>query len=180
MAGAVSTKQTDLAVTGATVGNFSRSFSQDFTSTALGALATQRYPKCIGSPCPPDAPDRTVVNGYTNGMLTSVGPYYATGVSYHPNGMIKQVTHAKRVFDVAAGFAEKGDRDANAMARPAKIYTTGVTLPGTGAAANWDAGSYAFDFGYLIANNTHRIVILEEMARSLVAPEIEQPSSGRR
>ncbi|NLH10798.1 MAG: hypothetical protein GX464_05550, partial [Holophagae bacterium] len=35
---------------------------------------------------------RTVYNEYQGGRLVAVRPYYATEITYHPNGMLKQVT----------------------------------------------------------------------------------------
>ncbi|MDI9621981.1 MAG: hypothetical protein QM379_08880, partial [Acidobacteriota bacterium] len=52
---------------------------------------------------------RTVYNEYQGGRLVAVHPYYATEITYHPNGMLKQVTHARRGEQVSAGVAERID-----------------------------------------------------------------------
>ena len=70
---------------------------------------------------------RTVYNEYQGGRLVAVHPYYATEITYHPNGMLKQVTHARRGEQVSAGIAERIDADPNAMGRPYRIFIGGTT-----------------------------------------------------
>ena len=74
-------------------------------------------------------------------------PYYATEITYHPNGMLKQVTHARRGVQVFAGVAERIDADPNAMGRPYRIYTDGATSPvaTSGVEGDWSNGYYSYD-----------------------------------
>ncbi|MDI9620335.1 MAG: RHS repeat-associated core domain-containing protein, partial [Acidobacteriota bacterium] len=74
-------------------------------------------------------------------------PYYATENTYHPNGMLKQVTHARRGEQVSAGVAERIDADPNAMGRPYRVYTDGATFPGatSGLEGDWSNGYYSYD-----------------------------------
>ena len=90
---------------------------------------------------------RTVYNEYQGGRLVAVRPYYATEITYHPNGMLKQVTHARRGEQVSAGVAERIDADLNDMGRPYRVSTDGATLPGatSGLEGDWSNGYYAYD-----------------------------------
>lgn len=142
--GAVSAKTTAVTVTGSTVANPVQTFSQAFTWTDLGLLASQSYPACTGAACA-ETPGRTVYTTYAAGFLTAVEPYYATAITYHPSGMTDKVTHARRIVSVEPGVVDWQSIATNEMARPAQIWTEGATLSGTGADGDWDTGVYAYD-----------------------------------
>gem|GEM_PF-3433999 len=142
--GAVSAKTTAVTVTGSTVANPVQTFSQAFTWTDLGLLASQSYPACTGAACA-ETPGRTVYNTYAAGFLTAVEPYYATAITYNASGMTDSITHAKRIVSVEPGVVDRQSIATNEMARPARIWTEGATLPGTGADGDWDTGVYAYD-----------------------------------
>ncbi|MGV8040645.1 MAG: RHS repeat domain-containing protein [Thermoanaerobaculaceae bacterium] len=144
--GRVSTKATAVTLAGAPSGNFSQSFTQSFRWTELGQLDALTYPTCVAAACT-NTTTRSVVNAYQGGRLVAVGPYYATEITYHPNGMLKQVTHARRGEHVSAGVAERVDADPNAMGRPYRIYTDGATLPGStfNVEGDWSNGYYSYD-----------------------------------
>ena len=105
-------------------------FTQTWTWNALGDPGSVGYPEC-GAFTGCTAVARTVSPGYTNGFLTSV-PTWAGTISYHPNGMVNQVTHSNNVVDTQAN-------DPDMMRRPASISSA---LNGTPL---WSTGTYAYD-----------------------------------
>ena len=107
----------------------SESFTQSWSWNALGDLGSVSYPQCAFAACVPVS--RTVSPGYTNGFLTSV-PGWASSISYHPNGMVNQVTHSNGIVDTQAN-------DPDMMRRPSAISAakSGVTL--------WSSGTYKYD-----------------------------------
>lgn len=141
---AVSAKTTTVTVTGSGVANPVQTFSQAFTWTDLGLLASQSYPACAGAACA-ETPGQTVYTTYAAGFLTAVEPYYATAITYHPSGMTDSVTHAKRIVTVGAGVIDRQSLADSAMARPNQTWTEGATASGTGADADWDTGVYSYD-----------------------------------
>ncbi len=102
-------------------------FTQAFSWTELGPLASLADPPCVPLTACTNTMKRTVYNAYQGGRLVAVHPYYATEITYHPNGMRKQVTHARRGEQVSAGSAERIDADPNAMGRPYRISIGGTT-----------------------------------------------------
>ena len=143
-------RRTTSASTGAT-------FTQTFTSNDLGDRATTGYPSCTHG-CPGE-PARTVSFGYTNGHLTSV-PSYATSITYHNNGMISTIAHAN-------GVTWNQTIAANAMQRPASIFTTGA-LTG-GVAANWNSGAYLYDGARNIVKMGNDYVLYDRAGRVIEA-----------
>ncbi|HNX48646.1 MAG TPA: RHS repeat-associated core domain-containing protein, partial [Thermoanaerobaculaceae bacterium] len=60
--------------------------------------------------------------------------------------MTESVTHAKRLAEVGEGVVDHQSLEtASQMARPKQIWSDGATVPGTGADADWDSGSYVYD-----------------------------------
>ena len=100
------------------------SVTAKFTSKDWGDVATIQYPQIAGV-----GTARTVSYAYTNGWLTDVTGY-AT-LSYWTNGMVNAIVHANGVTDTYG-------KDANDLARPASIATSG-------AASNWSSGTYQYD-----------------------------------
>ena len=142
--GAVSAKATSVQVSGGTLSGLSQSFGQAFTWNDLGQPADLTYPTCTGTLGCASTTGRKVYYGYTNGFLTSVGPYYATGIAYHPNGMTSAVTHGKRIVTTADGVVDETAISTTTYApRPTSIATSGVTL--AGSPANWTTGTYQYD-----------------------------------
>jgi len=123
--------QRDTAVTLAGTGG--ETFTQGFSYTDLGDVASLSYPRCNFTRCTNDGGGfaRTVSFTYTRGLLTAI-PGYSSTIEYHPNGLVNRTYH-----DGAARLVQ--DLDANGMARPseisAKLSTT--TL--------WTTGSYSYD-----------------------------------
>lgn len=143
LGGAVSLRATYVALSGATTPAFSQTFTTAFTWNQLGRLETVTYPSC---PSCNNAPGRTVYNAYTNGYLTAVGPYYATGITYHANGMVADVTHGKWLRTVEAGVVDHyGINTTSYMRRPTRIWTDGAIIKTTGADGDWDSGTYTYD-----------------------------------
>jgi RHS repeat-associated protein len=106
-------------------GAVTETFLQSWVYDVLGAVASLEYPNCQHAVCP--SSPRTVTNGYSNGFPTSVTGF-ATGITYHSNQQVHQVTNANGVVTTYA-------QDPNAMARPASISST----------AGWSTGAYAYD-----------------------------------
>lgn len=127
-AGRVSSRST---VVGSTAGFDGAAFNYSQTWDDLGGLATLTYPEAPGA----SAPVRTVTNGFTNGLLTSVGTY-ASQITYRATGVIGTVTHGIGSNAVTETWAA----DPYNMARPGSITTkdfSGQTL--------WTSGTYAYD-----------------------------------
>jgi YD repeat-containing protein len=87
------------------------SFTQSWSWNALGDVGNVNYPQCTFAECLPVS--RTVSPGYANGFLTSV-PGWAGLITYHPNGMVNQVTHSNAIVDTQAN-------DPDMMRRPSSI-----------------------------------------------------------
>lgn len=132
--GRVSQRDTQLSVNGGTNESFTQSFGWD----ELGNAQTINYPQCTVAGCA--TPARTVTGTYTNGWLTAIPGYTGTapgqavgvGLTYHPNGMVKEIAHGNGVVVTQAN-------DPNGMARPASITAarSGATL--------WTTGAYQYD-----------------------------------
>jgi RHS repeat-associated protein len=132
--GRVSQRDTQTSVNGGA----NESFTQSFTWDELGNSATIDYPTCTFAGCASTA--RTVTNVYANGWLTGITGYTGTvpgqaagiGITYHSNGMVKDVAHSNTVVVTQAN-------DPNGMARPASITAAkaGVNL--------WATGTYQYD-----------------------------------
>lgn len=117
------------------------SFEQTFTYGPLGNLTSQTYPQCTAETihCAPVATPRTVNYTYTKGLLTRVSSgavNYASSISYHENGMLREVAHGNNLEDVF-------DRDPNFMPRVARVQ---VKLSPTSTPL-WDSGTYLYDGG---------------------------------
>ena len=74
--GRVSDKTTTVTLAGAPTGNFSQSFTQSFSWTELGQLASLTYPTCVPLTACTNTMQRTVYNEYQGGRLVAVHPYY--------------------------------------------------------------------------------------------------------
>jgi RHS repeat-associated protein len=110
-------------------------FTQTVDVNDLGALERQSYPFRDGV----GDPERSVFYAYDQGMLAKVLPYYVEGISYHPSGMVKTITHAKRVTDVQTGASDSRTIASTMMARPDTISAT----PTSGT--QWSSGAYQYD-----------------------------------
>jgi YD repeat-containing protein len=133
LGGALSSKQTDIArVTSSSL--LLQSFNQSYEQNALGLTSKINYPVCASPatrPCGDSIWD-SVTQTFSVGRLTAIsglrgGTSYpiVNGISYHPNGMTNQVTHANGVVDQQ--LPDSG------MPRPSSITFTGsadCTAPG--------------------------------------------------
>jgi RHS repeat-associated protein len=72
-----------------------------------------------------------VTYAYTKGWLTSV-PGFASAISYHPNGLVNQVTHAN-------GVVYTQQNDPYGIGRPAGMTSF------KGTTALWQSGAYSYD-----------------------------------
>jgi YD repeat-containing protein len=97
-------------------------FKQDFTYDALGLPTHLRFPTCTG--CGTVERDaRPLALGWSNGYLQSVGTF-VNGITYHGNGMIRELTHAtSRHGQDALTDVMELDRG---MPRPASITVKGL------------------------------------------------------
>jgi hypothetical protein len=125
VAGAVSERQTTLGYPEP------ETFTQDFTWTDLGALASETYPSGAGV-----GSARSVMYAYDAGYLTGVSQQVGSApetplatLTYQPNGMVATVAHSNGVIDTIAA-------DPDAMARPRSLSTSGAVDPITRAPAN--------------------------------------------
>jgi RHS repeat-associated protein len=115
-----------------------------FVYDALGNVTTEAYPQCTNTSCGVPSP-RTILNTYTNGELTQVGVpgspgFYASAITYHPNGMVNQVTHANNPVASSTWLMDTYALGPSGMVRPASITT--ATSAG---ALRWATGAYAYD-----------------------------------
>jgi RHS repeat-associated protein len=132
--GRASQRDTQLSVNGGT----NESFTQSFVWDDLGNPQTINYPQCTSVGCTSAA--RGVTDVYTNGWLTAISGYTGTapgqpagvGITYHPNGLVKDIAHSNGVVDTQTN-------DPNGIARPAAITAAlgGTTL--------WTTGAYQYD-----------------------------------
>ncbi|MEM9558175.1 MAG: RHS repeat-associated core domain-containing protein, partial [Acidobacteriota bacterium] len=86
LGGRISSRATDF-LSGAHI------FTQGWTYTPLGAVASIDYPRCTSGCDGLDAPARTVEHGYSQGWLTRIEGY-ADSIAYHPSGLVTRIDHA--------------------------------------------------------------------------------------
>ncbi|HWM95039.1 MAG TPA: RHS repeat-associated core domain-containing protein [Thermoanaerobaculia bacterium] len=143
-------------------GTPSESFIQSWTWNALGDPGSIGYPQCAFAGCTPVS--RTVSPGYTNGFLTSVAGW-ASAISYHPNGMVNQVTHTNRVVDTQAN-------DPNMMGRPSSISSAlnGATL--------WSTGAYAYDGSGNVIKTGNGYFLYDRVSRLIEGRIQDGPTGG--
>ncbi|MCU1245321.1 MAG: hypothetical protein JWN02_1231 [Acidobacteria bacterium] len=144
--GRLTRRHTDVATTGGFAG---ASFEVSQKYTELGNILSLTYPTCLDSACASAAPARTTTNGYTNGLLTSVGSY-VTALSYQANGMPDVIQHGP-------SLTEKWTPDPNGMSRPCSVLAAGAgsVLNGSGtdichtvlstSGQGWTSGRYVYD-----------------------------------
>ncbi len=132
-AGAVSRRDSQFYINGSAA----EGFTQGFSWRDAGNLNYIDYPECTHG-CGAITPRRVQFNfnGNHRQYLQSIqdlttGAYYASGCSYHGNGMPATTTHGNGVVDHQTV-------DSSGMARPGRIYTTGAN-------SNWDSGTYRYD-----------------------------------
>jgi len=91
-------------------------FTDKYTYDALGEIQTIEYPTCLLCPA------RTVTNQYQNGFLAGVSGYTGTsGITYHPNGMVKTVQARNANNSDGPLYTQTLD---GAMPRPGSISVT--------------------------------------------------------
>jgi RHS repeat-associated protein len=141
--GRISARRLENFVNGAAAPNEAFDLA-NLTYDPLGNLQQFDYPKCIHAACTAPAP-RTVINSYSEGLLTAVGVpgtpgYYASAITYHPNLQVNQVVHTNNPADASKSLTDTQANDPNAMRRPASIAVTTV-----GGATRWSTGAYTYD-----------------------------------
>lgn len=115
-------------------------FEYSLSYDALGNVTSRDYPECSDSDLS-DTTDtfyckdiedqpRTVTHDFSRGLLTAI-PDYASSITYHPNGLYEQITHANGVADVQ-------EKDPDDMIRPLRIRSSG-------ASEEFDTGLYDYD-----------------------------------
>jgi hypothetical protein len=117
--------QKDTAVTLA--GSQFQTFTQTYTYNDLATANAVQYPVCApATPCTLSGGIGTLSRGFSNGRLTLVGTgapgtFNAYGaISYHPTGMVNEVTHPGNVVDTYAA-------ESTGLSRPASIRFHGFT-----------------------------------------------------
>ena len=117
-------------------------FTLSQTWDELGNLDTLTYPTTSLA-----TRSLSITNGYTNGLLTSVGSYGT--VSYRANGMVKTITHGSG----SSSVTETWVADPSGMPRPARIEVTDANQ------SYWKYGDYAYDGAgniTMIGNTTYQ------------------------
>jgi len=117
--GRVSARTTKMTSTALVeTGNTDQEFVQSWQYDALGQVTRLTYPRCVHTPCVPDAgPPRIVNFQYDDGHLTGISGY-ASAISYHPDGRVKQVTRNNATTDTITA-------DPWGMSRPRDISVVG-------------------------------------------------------
>lgn len=127
----------DYAAGNGTVDGITRFTGESFFLTQshndLGLVQTLSYP-CRSS-CPSTDPARTILHGYANGQLQSVGTW-ASNITYRASGVIDTVTHGSGT----SSTLEKWEASPHGMARPHRI----VALTSSGTEL-WSSGTYDYD-----------------------------------
>jgi len=95
-------------------------FHDSYAYDSLGMLSAVAYPWC--SSCGAAAPQRTVSTVRQYGLTTAVGTY-ARDIEYHPNGLLKSITHLNADGTAGPLFQQDADRG---MPRPARIAVANV------------------------------------------------------
>jgi RHS repeat-associated protein len=105
---------------------------------------------------------RTVTAAYAQGLLAAV-PGYASSLTYHPNGLVAQVTHTNGVLDLQ-------EKDPNDMARPLRLRTSG-------ASEELDTGVFSYDgAGNITKMGSHRYVY--DLLSRIDEAQVEVPGTG--
>ncbi len=124
--GRVSKKKTDVARSGA-------GWVSTYTYDDLGLVKNLTYPFCANdgsNPCDGEEPSRYLNHNYQEGLLFEITGLIDS-ISYHPNGMWKEIRHTNGTVDTQTIN--------NAMRRPSKIISK------KGSTAFFDTGTYSYD-----------------------------------
>jgi RHS repeat-associated protein len=138
------------------------SFVQTWSWNPLGDPASLGYPECTFSYCAPVP--RAVNFVYTNGFLTSV-PNWANAVSYHPNGLVNQITHFNGVVDTQ-------NNDPNMMRRPSSLSSTFST------ATLWASGAYAYDESGNVTKTGNGYFLYDRVSRLIEGRVYDGPTGA--
>ncbi len=142
----------------------------NLTYDVLGNVTFLGYPQCTHAACAAPSP-RTVAFSYTDDLLTSVGVpgnggAYASAISYWPNLMVNQVSHANGLTDTYA-------IDSNQMARPASITVTTPT-----AAVRWSTGASGYDGAGNVKSIGAQTFAYDKVSRLTTANLYLEPTSS--
>jgi RHS repeat-associated protein len=103
-----------------------------------------------------------VTAAYAQGLLAAV-PGYASSLTYHPNGLVAQVTHTNGVLDLQ-------EKDPEDMARPLRLRTSG-------ASEELDTGVFSYDgAGNITKMGSHRYVY--DLLSRIDEAQVEVPGTG--
>jgi RHS repeat-associated protein len=137
-------------------------FDYDLVYDALGNVSSRTYPRCTFNFCSPKSPFRTVTGTFTEGLLSAV-PGYASSITYHPNGLVSQVSHANGVLDLQ-------EKDPTDMTRPRRLRTSG-------ASEEFDTGVYSWDgAGNVTKMGNFRFAY--DLLSRVMAGQMEVPGGG--
>lgn len=96
-------------------------FTDQYAYDELGAVREVTYPACSG--CGGlTAPARKVSTTRQFGLTTAI-PGYTAGIEYHPNGMLKSITHLNQTGTAGPVYQQTVD---GGMTRPAQISVSNV------------------------------------------------------
>lgn len=120
-------------------------FAQTYAYDEFGNVSELGYPNSIATGSGSMGRNRTVINDYGVGYLTSVrgtlkgqAEDWAISIGYHPNGLISQLVHANGVTDNIV-------KDPNDFARVASVSTTGVQKQTWQSDQNFYSGDFQYD-----------------------------------
>ncbi|HEV7398362.1 MAG TPA: hypothetical protein VGN86_17755, partial [Pyrinomonadaceae bacterium] len=120
-------------------------FFQIYGYDELGNTTQIGYPNDVAGSNVDIGRDRTVTNSYTDGRLTGVSGSFngqseswANSISYHSNGLVKQVIHSNGVTDSITN-------DPNGQIRIESVATAGARNKTTGVADNLSTGNFQYD-----------------------------------
>lgn len=119
-------------------------FDVAYAYNALGKASSVTYPllkACETCTAVLAGPARMVTMDYVQGMLVRL-PGYASSITYHPSGAIKQVIHVNRPGDPTKDTKDLFEADPHSLPRAASITTTFA-----------NASSWFMDLDYDAAGN---------------------------
>ena len=163
LGGRISSVQTTVGV-GSPGDNTQPTFTYSLGYDPLGNVSSRSQPACTFNFCSGSSanPARALTAAYTQGLLTAV-PGYASSITYHPNGLIAQVTHAN-------GVADLQEKDPDDLARPLRLSTSG-------ASEGFDSGLYDFDgAGNVTKMGSDRFIY--DLLSRIGEAQVEVPGTG--
>jgi hypothetical protein len=148
-------------------------FAQTYTCNELGTVTDLGYANSITSGGGNLNRNRMVSSNYSVGYLTSVtgtlngqAESWASSITYHANGLDKQISHAN-------GVTDNIDTDPNGFTRVAAVYTSGVKRFYPQVDDNFLSGDFQYDGLKTIVRIGKKYFISPEDFQLPPAPQVQ-------